>query len=131
MKALKDREESIDNALHAADQAREEMKTLKSKHEELLNLAKDERDSILRDARNAREKIIEEAKLKAQEEANRIVENAKESIHYEKMAAMTDLKNQIAQLSIEIAEKLLKEELAQDDKQKQLVDKLVKGIEFN
>jgi len=131
LKALNNRENSIDNALHAADQAREEMKALKSKHEELLIQAKDERDGILREARNVKEKIIEESKLEAQEEANRIIENAKESIHYEKMAAITDLKNQLAHLSIEIAEKLLKEELSTDKKQKELITKFVDEINFN
>jgi len=131
MKALSDRENSIDDALHAADQAREEMKQLKSKHGELLAQAKDERDDILKNAREIREKIIEESKLKAQEEANRIIETAKESIHFEKMAAITELKNQIAHLSIDIAEKLLKKELVTDEVQADLVKKLVDDIEVN
>ena len=131
MKALKDREDSIDKALHAADQAREDMKHLESKHGELLAQAKDERDGILKDARDIRKKIIEESKLIAQEEGNRIVEIAKESIHYEKMAAITELKNQIAHLSIEIAEKLLKKELATDDIQNDLIKKLVDDIKIN
>jgi len=131
MKALKDREDSIDEALHAADRAREEMKMLKSEHEALLLKAKDERDGILKEARNVRETIIEESKLQAQQEANRIIESAKESIHYEKMAAITDLKNQLAHLSIEIAEKLLKEELGKDQKQKELINKLVDEVKIN
>ncbi len=78
MKSLKEREDKIDDALHAADKAREDMKKLKFSNEKLLNEAKEERDAILRDARKVKEKIIEDARDKANEEANRIVENAKE-----------------------------------------------------
>jgi len=129
MKGLKEREQSIDEALHAADKAREEMKELKFSNEQLLKEAKEERDIILREARHVKENIIEEAKGKATQEANRIVESAKESIQYEKMAAITEMKNELASLSIEIAEKILKEELTSKDKHKALIDKLVK--EFN
>ena len=80
MKGLKEREDSIDQALHAADKAREEMKQLQFSNEQLLKEAKEERDNILRDARHVKENIIEEARVKANEEANRIIENAKESI---------------------------------------------------
>lgn len=131
MKGLKEREESIDEALHAADIAREEMKDLKFSNEQLLKEAKEDRDAILREARKVKESIIEEAKQKAGREANRIVELAKENIQYEKMAAITDLKNQLAKLSIEIAEKILREELSAKDKQKELVKKFIKEVNFN
>jgi F-type H+-transporting ATPase subunit b len=131
MKMLREREEKIETALHAADKAREEMKALKFSNEQLLKEAKEERDIILREARKIRETILEEAKLKANEEANRIIETAKESIHYEKMAAITELKNQIAILSIEIAEKILQEELSKDDNQKKLVQRLLNDININ
>lgn len=131
MQALKDREESIDEALHAADRAREDMTKLKFDNEKLLQEAKDDRDAILREARKVKDKIIEDAREKANTEANRIVENAKERIENEKMAAITDLKNQIASLSIEIAEKILKSELADAKKQKEYVQKLIDDIHFN
>jgi len=131
MKALKEREESIDEALHAADKAREEMKTLQFSNEQLLKEAKEERDIILREARKVKDNIIEEAKQKATEESNRIIETAKENIHFEKMAAITDLKNQIAELSIDIAEKIMKTELNRDDNQKVLIEKWMKDINFN
>ncbi|MFC2101256.1 F0F1 ATP synthase subunit B [Bacteroidota bacterium] len=131
MKALKDREESIDEALHAADKARDEMKALQFSNEQLLKEAREERDTILREARKIKENIIEDAKLKATDESNRIIETAKESIHYEKMAAITDLKNQIAELSIDIAEKIMKFELSKDDNQKALIEKWMKDINFN
>lgn len=131
LKAIKEREHSIDEALHQADKAREEMKSLESKHEQLLNQAKDERDKILKEAREVKEKIIEDARMKANVEADRIIESAKESIQNEKMAAITDLKNQIALLSIDIAEKILKEELKQTDKQKEFLSKMIEDVRFN
>jgi F-type H+-transporting ATPase subunit b len=131
MKAISDREDRIDGALHEADKAREEMKQLKSGHDELLKRAKEERDEILREARILKDTIIEEARQKAAEEANRIIENAKENIQFEKMAAITDLKNQLAQLSIQIAERLIREELSKSEKQKDLMNKLIDEVKFN
>ncbi|MCF8230503.1 MAG: F0F1 ATP synthase subunit B [Bacteroidales bacterium] len=131
MKSLKEREDSIDEALHTADKAREEMNQLKVDNEALIAKAKEDRDAILREARKVKEKIIDKARLKANEEANRIVENAKNRIENEKMAAMTDLKNQIASLSIEIAEKILQHELSDDKKQKEFVQKLIDDVNLN
>lgn len=131
MKGLKDREESIENALKAAEKAREEMAQLTFSNEQLIKEAKDERDLMLKDARKIRDNIINEARTKAEEEAGRIIETAKENIHFEKMAAITDLKNQLAILSIEIAEKILKEELSKSERQKELVNKLLNEIHFN
>lgn len=131
LKSLKEREASIDEALHAADRAREEMKQLQFSNEMMLREAKNERDAILNEARKIREKMIDEARFKANEEANRIVENARERIENEKMAAITELKNQIALLSIEIAEKLIREELARDKKQEALIQKMLDNIKSN
>jgi F-type H+-transporting ATPase subunit b len=131
MKMLKEREDSIDMALHAADRAREDMKSLKIDNEKLLAEAKNERDAILGEARKIREKMIDEARFKANEEAQRIVENALERIENEKMAAITELKNQIALLSIEIAEKLVREELSHDKKQEELIKKMLDDIRAN
>jgi F-type H+-transporting ATPase subunit b len=131
MKMLKEREESINLALHAADRAREDMKNLKIDNEKLLAEAKNERDAILSEARKIREKMIDEARFKANEEAQRIVENALERIENEKMAAITELKNQIALLSIEIAEKLVREELSHDKKQEELIKKMLDDIRAN
>lgn len=128
---LHQREKSIEDALHQADKARDEMKALKSDNEELLRQAKEERSAILKDARTIRDNIIEESKAKANQEYNRILEAAKESIHFEKMAAITELKNQIATLSIDIAEKILKEELSDKEKQKKHIDKMMDNIRFN
>ena len=131
MKSLRDRETSIEKSIKAAEIARDEMEKLKFDNEQLLKEAKDERDNILREGRKVRDKIIEDAKLKATVEADRIVENAKERIEYEKLAAMTDLKNQIAEISIEIAEKILKEELSGDQKQKDYLEKLIDKTKLN
>ena len=131
LKGLKERESSIDEALNAAEKAKEEMKMLKADNEQLLKEAREERDEILRAARKVKEDIIEDAKVKASAEADKIVEAAKESIHIEKRAVLADLKNQLATLSIEIAEKVLKEELADMERQKKLVKKLVDDVNFN
>jgi F-type H+-transporting ATPase subunit b len=131
MKGLKEREASIDEALNQANKAREEMKELKFSNEQLLKEAKEERDDILREARKVKESIIEEAREKANAEANRIVENAKEAIQYEKMAALHEMKNQLAHLSIEIAEKIIREELSAKDKHKNLIEKMLKEIKSN
>ena len=130
-KGLKEREQSIDDALRAADKAREEMQLLKFDNEELLRQAKGERDEIMNEARKLRDKIVEEAKGKATVEADKIVESARERIENDKMSAMTDLKNQIAILSIEIAEKILKEELSGGKKQEELIKKLTDDVKLN
>jgi len=131
MKALKEREESIENALHAAEKAKEEMSQLVFSNEQLMKEAKNERDTLLRDAKKISDKIVGDAKMKAESEANRIIQTTKENIHFEKMAALTELKNQIAILSIEIAEKVIKEDLSSDEKQKALIKKLLNEIHFN
>ncbi|MBE9483973.1 MAG: F0F1 ATP synthase subunit B [Bacteroidetes bacterium] len=131
LKSLHDREETIDEALNQANLAREEMKTLKAGNEKLLKEAQGERNVILREARKVKESIIEEARVKANEEANNIVENAKERIENEKMAAMTDLKNQIASISIEVAEKILERELSADNKQEVYIKNLIENANLN
>lgn len=131
LKSLHDREETIDEALNQANLAREEMKTLKAGNEKLLKEAQGERNVILREARKVKESIIEEARVKANEEANNIVENAKERIENEKMAAMTDLKNQIASISIEVAEKILERELSADNKQEVYIKQLIENANLN
>lgn len=130
-KALKEREASIEEALHAADKAREEMKQLHADNEKLLNEAKDERDAMLRDARKMKDAILDEARERANLEYNRILESSREAIHNEKMAAMTELKNQLAHLSIEIAEVILREKLTDKEKQSQYLTKLIDEAKFN
>ncbi len=131
LKSIKDREQSIENALQAAEKAKEEMKALIFNNEKLKKEAIEERDALLSEARKIKDAIIEEAKVKAKEEYNRIIENAKESIAYEKIAAMTELKNQVAMLSINIAEKVLEKELSEGSKQQDFLNKLLDDVKFN
>lgn len=131
LKAIQEREESIELALRAAENAKKEMENLQSSNEKLLNEARIERDKILKEAREAKELVISTAKGKASEEAEKIIAMARESIHNEKMAAVTELKNQVAVLSIEIAEKILKQQLSYEDKQKKIIDNLVKDVNLN
>jgi len=128
---LKERETSIHEALNSANQAREDMKQLKFSNEQLLQEAKNERDLLLNEARKVRDKLLEEARIKASEEASRIVESAKASINNEKMAAMTELKNQIAEASLTIAKFILKRELSDPAKQEEYVQELLKEVKFN
>lgn len=131
MHALNDREREIEQSLHQAEQARKEMVSLQFNNEKLLKEAKEERDALLRDARKVREKIIEDAREKANQETERILESARERIQNEKMAAITELKNQVANLSIEIAQKLLESELSDPQKNKILVEKSLGEINLN
>lgn len=131
LKALNEREKAINDALNAAEETKKQMEQLKAKNDELLKQAKLERDEILRNAQLASEQIKEEARVKASMEADRIVESARENINYEKLKAMHDLKNQIATLSIEIAEKLLKEELSDKDKANRFVAKELEDVNLN
>jgi len=131
MKALKDREQSIENSLKSAEKARSEMANLKADNEKLLVEARNERDQILKQARDTKDQIINEARGKATEEADRLIKIARESIHNEKMAAITELKNQVANLSIEIAEKVIRQQLATDEKQKALVVEMLKDVKLN
>lgn len=128
---LEERDNAISEAIDQAKIAREEMKSLQANNELLIIQAKEERDGIIIEARKIREKMIEEAKGKANEESQRIIESAKESINYEKMRAITDLKNQVAQLSIDIAEKLLTKELSDKEKQHKMIEGMLDEIRFN
>jgi F-type H+-transporting ATPase subunit b len=131
LKALKERETSIEDALRSADKAREAMENLKADNEKLLIEARAERERMLREARDTKDAIINEAKGKATTEANRLLQMAREAINNEKQAAITELKNQVATLSIEIAEKILREQLKDATKQKELAEKYLKEVKMN
>ncbi len=131
LKSLKEREESITNALNSAKRAKEEMQALQSDNEKLIMQARAERDLLLKEARDTKDSIIAEAKNKAVTEANKVMASARESINTEKLAAITELKNQVAAMSIEIAEKILRQELSNDEKQKNLMENLIKDISLN
>jgi len=126
--AVNEREEGIRSALKSAEKAREEMASLQSDNEDTLKKARLERDGLLKEAREIKQKLIEEAKNEANNEAKKIIIQAQETIESEKNAAIVDLKNQVANLSIEIAEKVLKEKLSEDKAQMNLVKELVKDV---
>jgi F-type H+-transporting ATPase subunit b len=128
---LHERENNIAEALNTAKKAREEMATLKADNERLINEARLERDKMLREARDTKDAIIAEAKGKAQQEANKILNQTRETIQTEKNAALTELKNQVASMSVEIAEKILRAELSNDEKQKSLMQNMLKEINMN
>lgn len=129
--AVNEREESITNALNSAEEAKKEMANLTSSNERLLNEAREERDSLMKEAREMKAEIITKAKEEASAEGERMIVNAKAVIETEKKSAMAELKNQVAALSIDIAEKVVKGNLSEDDKQKQLVNELVEEVNLN
>ncbi|RAV29428.1 F0F1 ATP synthase subunit B [Sinomicrobium soli] len=123
--AVKDRETSINDALAAAEEARKEMQNLKADNERILKEARAERDALLKEAREIKEQIIADAKGEAQEQGNKIIAQAKSTIESEKKAALAELKNQVAGLSLEIAEKVVKQEFSDKDKQLELVENML------
>ena len=130
LNTINDREEGIKNALESAERAREEIKTLKASNDKVLKEAKIERDNILKEASSLKKSILEEAKSEAKIEAQKIIDNANDSIKNEKEAAVSEIKKQVASLSIEIAEKLIKEKLSDDDKQMKIVEELIKDVKL-
>jgi len=122
---IKEREDEIANSLEEAKKAREEMKSLKSDNEALIREAKDQRDIILKEAKQIRADMISEAKNTASQEGQKMIEEAKKRINQEKTAAITELKNEVADLSIKIAEKLIKTELKPENKKAELMSKLI------
>jgi len=131
LSAVDERNKSIEDALKAADKAKEEMLALNVDNERILMEAKKERDVLLKEGREIKEKVIAEAKDKAKLEADKILVSAKEQITNEKMKAITELKNQVAELSIEIAEKIIKSELQDVNKQKELVKTAIAHKDLN
>jgi F-type H+-transporting ATPase subunit b len=131
MSSLREREDTIEGALRAAEQAKADMTKLKAENERLLEDARAERDIMLRKAQQTSEAIVEEAKNKASVESAKIVESAKQQINAERLAALSDIKRQVAVLSIEIAEKLLRNQLKEEKAQRELVDQLVKDASLN
>ena len=130
LEAINEREDGIKNALESAEQARKEMASLKSDNEETLKKARAERDSLLNEAREIKQRLIDDAKNEANVEAKKLISQAQETIKSEKNAAVLDLKKQVANLSIDIAEKVLKEKMSNDKEQMNLVNELVKDIKI-
>ncbi|SFR36218.1 ATP synthase F0 subcomplex B subunit [Robiginitalea myxolifaciens] len=130
LNAVNEREEGIKNALAAAEDAKKEMQNVTADSEKLLREARAERETMLKEAREIKDKMIADAKAQAQAEGDKIVAAAQQSIEGEKKAAIADIKNQVAELSVEIAEKVLRNELDNKNKQLKLVDDLVSNIKL-
>lgn len=129
--AVNEREEGIKNALLSAENAKKEMQNLKSDNEKLLAEARLERDTMMKEAREIKEKMINDAKTEAQTAGQKMIEQAKASIESEKNAALAELKAQVSTLSLDIAEKLLKDELSNKEAQTKLVEKMLGDVKLN
>jgi F-type H+-transporting ATPase subunit b len=131
LSSLKERESSIQNALDTADKARAEMAKLTADNEVLLKHAREERDKILREAREASNRLKDEAHAEAKRTADKIVDDARVAINIEKQAAMKEVRVQVALFSLQVAEKLMKKNLAGDKEQKDLVEGYIKDLKLN
>ena len=124
--AVNERETSIKDALSSADEARKEMASLQEDNQKILQEARAEREALLKEARTSGADLLAKAKEDAKLEADKILSQAQDAIQNEKRAAINELKNQVAQISLEIAEKVIEGELEDKDKQTSLVEKLLK-----
>lgn len=129
--AVNEREDGIKNALLSAENAKKEMQNLKSDNEKLLAEARAERDVMMKEAREIKDKMINDAKSEAQAAGEKMIAQAKAAIESEKNAVMADLKNQVSSLSLEIAEKVLRDELSNKDSQTKLVEKMLGDAKLN
>tara|TARA_B100001057_G_scaffold480967_1_gene554440 strand:- start:308 stop:802 length:495 start_codon:yes stop_codon:yes gene_type:complete len=131
LNSVNDREDNIKKALKEADKARQEMQNLNASNEQLLKDARSERDALMKEAREIKDKIIADAKEEAKEVTSKLIENAQASIEQEKQAALAELKKQVADLSIGIAETVIKKELTSKEDQLKLVDGILKDVTLN
>lgn len=131
LSAVKAREERIKGALESAEEVKQEMEKLKADNEEILKEARNERNKLLSEARDIKEKMITDAKTLANDEAKKIIETARLNIQSEKDAAISDLKKQVAFLSVDIAEKILQKRLEESKEQKQIIDKYLDKVSIN
>ena len=131
LNAVNAREQKISEALDLAVKTQAEMKALKAENDQILKEARAERDNILKEAKEAANTMIEDAKSKSKVEAQKIVEAARLNINSEKAAAIAEIKTHVATLAVEIAEKVVRGELASDEKQKALAEKPAGDIQMN
>lgn len=131
LKSLDEREKNINDSILTADNVRKEMATLKSENEALLAKAREERSQMMREAKETRDKIIQEAKEQARTETTKIVADAQAVINQQKMAAITDLKNQMGNLVLEVSEKVLRRELNNKEDQEKYIHQLTQNVELN
>ena len=131
LKSLKEREDGIAESLATAEKVRSEMAQMKNENEVLLAKAREERASLLKEAREFKDKIINEAKEQAKVEAGKIITDAHTAIEQQKMAALTDVKNQVGNLVIEVAEKILRRELSNKGDQENYIRQLSNEVKLN
>ena len=131
LKSLKEREQGISDSLASAEKVKAEMAQLKSENEALLAKAREERALLLKEARETRDKIVNEAKDQAKQEASKIISDAQAAIESQKMAALTEVKNQVGNLVIEVAEKILRRELSDKTQQEQYIRQLSNEVKLN
>lgn len=131
MNALKEREKSIEEALTAAEKAKAEMAKISADNEKLLQQARAEKDEILKKAQQTARELVDEAKENAKKEADKIINEARNLIESERKAFMADMKKEVAKLSLQVAERILRKELSSDEGQKTLAEKLINEISAN
>ena len=131
LNSLREREQGIADSLASAEKVKSEMALLKSENEALMAKAIEERSQLLKDARETRDRIVSEAKEQAKTEANKIILDAQAAIQQHKMAAITDLKNQVGHLVIEVSEKVLRRELSNRGDQENYISQLAKDVKLN
>lgn len=131
LKSLGDREKGIADSIAQADRVRKEMSALQSQNETLLAQAREERQTMLREAKDAGDKMVAEAKERARQEGDKMIADARMQIEQQKMAALTDVKNQIGILAVEVAEKVLRRNLATDASQSEYARQLVEDVKLN
>lgn len=131
IKGLKEREEGIASSLATAEKVKAEMAQLKNENEALMAKAREDRAIMMREAKEATNKMIAEAKDKAKSEYDRIIADAQSAIQQQKNAALTDVKNQVGNLVIEVAEKVLRKELANKSEQEKYIQQLADGVKLN
>lgn len=129
--SMNQREKGITDALATAEKIKAEMATLKSENEALLVKAREERAQMLREAKETKDRIINEAKEQAKAETNKIIADAQSVIEQQKMAAITDLKNQVGTLVVEVSEKVLRRELSNKQEQETYIKQLANNVKLN
>jgi F-type H+-transporting ATPase subunit b len=131
LSSLNEREQGIADSLESAQKMKLEMAQIKSENENLLAKAREERAQLLKEARETRDRIVNEAKELAKSEANKIILDAQAAINQQKMAALTEVKNQVGNLVIEVSEKVLRRELANKAEQEGYIKKLAEEVKLN
>ena len=131
LKGLNERESNIADSIATAEKVKKEMAQLKNDNEALLQAAREERASLLKEAKEIKDKMINDAKEEAKNQAAKIIADANASIHHQKMAALTDIKNQVGKMVVEVSEKILRKELSDKANQEAYISKLAEEIKLN